>query len=266
MTSHPRTTAAALAALLALTGCGTSRTTAPAPISQNQANEVAQQVAFLVMLSPDMTSVPSTAHAPVAFADSRGLNMHRGRGNSALRVRGESDLAWTFDVTWYDAAGNEQMAFDSATTARVVTHQTGRGTYSDVGFNATMGHAADVDLSGLLASAPQVTVSATRSDTLQANYSGQEGEAQLTLRCTGGMAQVTRTKPLESHPYPASGSASWAVDGHRAAQTANGSYADDYEVSVVVTFNGTRYVPLVVDERCQYLLDLDTGVVTPVSV
>jgi len=251
---------------LALFGCGTSRTTAPAPISQPQANEVAQQVAFLVMLSPDMTSVPSSASAPVAFADSRGLNMHRGRVGSPSRVRGESDVAWTFDATWYDAAGGEQVAYDSATTARVVTHQTGRGTYSDVGFTATLGHSAVVDLSGLLAAATQVSVTATRSDTLQANYSGQDGEAQLTLRCTGGLAQVTRDKPLTENPYPASGSASWSVDGHRAAQTPNGSFSDDYEVTVSVTFNGTRYVPLVVDGRFQYLLDLETGVVTPVSV
>lgn len=264
MSSHLRRCTASLVLAFALAGCGSSSSTAPSRMTQSQADEVAQQVAYLVMLSPDMTNVPSTASAPEAYADSRGLNMHRGRSGAPSRVRAESDVAWTFDATWFDAAGNEQMEYDSATTARVVTDQTARGTYSDVGVTASMGHAAHVDLSGLLES--QISVSATRTDTLQAAFSGQNGEAQLTLRCSGGMDQVRRDRPLEQHPYPASGSASWAIDAHRAAQTANGSVTDDYEVAVTVTFNGTRYVPMVVNGSWNYTLDLETGVVTPVAV
>jgi hypothetical protein len=119
-----------------------------------------------------------------------------------------------------------------------------------------------LDLSGLLESAPQVAVNANRNDTLSAEYAGPEGEAQLSLLCAGAWNQVRRDKPLEEHPYPASGSASWSVDASRAWQTPNGSGEEQYACAVVVTFNGTRYVPMVVNGQYTYTLDLDTGEVT----
>ncbi len=267
MTSSPfRTTCLSLILAATLAGCGGSSNTAPASISQQQASEVAQQVAALLFLGPNPTSVPSSFTSPADRADHTGMNMHRRGSLGPMAVRAESDLSWSFDVRWYDASGGEQFWYDSTTTARVVTDQTARGSYSGEGYTATMGHAGHVDLAGLLASQPQIIVSATRNDTLDAAYSGIQGEAQLSLKCSGAYAQVSRLKPLEENPHPSAGTASWSIVAHRAFQNGQGSHAQNFNTSVLVTFNGTRFVPLVVNGQWHYTLDLETGQVTPVSV
>lgn len=255
---------AALAALLA--GCGGSSSTAPAPLTQQQANEVAQQVSALLFITPDVTSVPTSASSPQSRADDAGMNMHRRGVTGPLRVRAEGDLAWTFEVHWYDVAGAEQEAYDSTTTARVTTAQTAHGSYAGEGYEATLAHAGQLDLAGLLASQNEIVVSAARADTLNATYAGPNATAQLELRCAGAFAQVRRSKPLEQNPYPSSGTASWWIDAHRAVQSGQGSQVQDYEAAVVVTYNGTRYVPMVVNGQWHYTLDLDTGAVTPAAV
>ena len=258
-----RSLGAVLALSVTLAGCGKGAT-AP-QVNQQQANEVAEQVAALLFLGPNVTTPPTSASGPAGDAEASGMNMHR-RAAGPLRVRAESDLAWTFDVRWYDASGGEQFWYDSSSTARVVTDQTARGSYAGEGFTATMGHSGHVDLSGLLASQPEILVSATRRDTLDASYVGTNAQAQLSLKCTGSFDQVRRSKPLEENPYPSSGRAGWAVNAHRAVQSNEGSRAENFTTSVLVTYNGTRYVPLVVNNQWHYTLDLETGALTPVAV
>jgi hypothetical protein len=71
-------------------------------------------------------------------------------------------------------------------------------------------------------------------------------------------------KPIAQN-YPASGNGTWDLDVNRQIEGAGGgSISEHFTAHVVVTFNGTHLVPLVVNGTHHFLLDLDTGLVTQV--
>ena len=68
-----------------------------------------------------------------------------------------------------------------------------------------------------------------------------------------------------SQNHPASGTGTWDLDVTRQVSSGGGSISEHFVAHVVVTFNGTHLVPLVVNGTYHFMLDLDTGQVTQVT-
>src|SRR5262249_34304575 len=113
-------------------------------------------------------------------------------------------------------------------------------------------------------SAVQLTTNATHNDTLSWNATGPSGSISTLTHSTGTLANVVEAKPVDQN-YPASGNGTWDLDVNRHVEANGGSLDEHFVAHVVATFNGTHLVPLVVNGTHHFLLDLDTGQVTPVQ-
>ena len=78
---------------------------------------------------------------------------------------------------------------------------------------------------------------------------------------TSTMANVLVSLPRLSHPWPISGTVTRQVHGSATVQKSGVTKSFTVDRTVTITFNGTRYVPLMVGTR-QFTLDLLTGKVS----
>jgi len=161
-----------------------------------------------------------------------------------------------------DAIGsNEQPYYDPASTVRLQANSRGTGTVTGPNGAATLKSGGVLDMSGINADASQLTTDATRIDTLSWTAIGPDGSISTLTHCTGTLADVVEAKPVDQH-YPASGTGTWDLDVDRQIESYGSSISEHFVAHVVVTFNGTHRVPLVVNGTHHFLLDLDTGQVT----
>lgn len=247
-------------AALALAGCSANKVTAPLnTLSNAQSNEAAIEVGMMVYAGTTPDVVPANVVA-------NGGSL-RGRGATPAAAETtvtSGNVTWTLALRWFDAGSNEQPYYDPATTVRLQANSHGNGTVIGPEATATLHSAGAMDLMGVNEAATQVTTNATRNDTLSWTASNPSGSVTSLTRSTGTLADVVEAKPVDQN-YPASGTGTWDVDVNRQVQAAAGSVSDHFVAHVVVTFNGTHLVPLVVNGSHHFLLDLDTGAVTQVQ-
>src|SRR6185503_21238789 len=60
-------------------------------------------------------------------------------GNGTQQVADEGSFSWSFSLRFFDADGNEQTAFDPATTAEVRVHARAHGSFTSTERQATVG-------------------------------------------------------------------------------------------------------------------------------
>lgn len=253
----------------ALAGCGgkaTSPTRAGAatPLTQSQADDAAMQVGQLVMASGSASLLPA---APALASPARllGARSSSRAGAAADTTITSGGLTWSFAIHWYGANGNEQPAYDPMLTTRLVADSRGSGAFEDSTTVISLGTAGHLDLRGLSALQDTLHTNATENDTLSFEFAGEGGSIAFLAHCSGAFTDVFELKPVESH-YPMSGTAAWSMDIAKHVASQSGNSDEQFAASAVVTFNGTHLVPLVINNRYHYTLDLDTGLVTPVQV
>ena len=250
---------------LALAGCSASKVTSPQnALNATQSNEAAAEVGMMVYAGSAPSPVPAslTAGGPASPSSLRGGFAPPAMAETTIT---NGNVVWTLAVHWFDAGSNEQPNYDPATTVRM--HADSRGTGSVTGPNgaATLGSGGVLDMSGIDQAATQLTTNATRNDTLSWTASGPSGSISTLTHSTGTLANVIEAKPTNQN-YPASGTGTWDLDVNRQiAGSGGGSYSEHFVAHVVVTFNGTHLVPLVVNGTNHFLLDLNTGQVTQVQ-
>jgi hypothetical protein len=247
-------------AALGLAGC--SKATAPLnAISNAQSNEAAVEVGMMVYAgtTPDVVPANAVANGPSGTLRGRGATPA-----AAETTVTNGNVTWTLALRWFDAGSNEQPYYDPATTVRLQANSHGNGTVIGPEATATLHSAGAADLMGVNEAATDVTTNATRNDTLSWTASNPSGSVSSLTRSTGTLANVVEAKPVDQN-YPASGTGTWDVDVNRQVQGDAGSISDHFVAHVVVTFNGTHLVPLVVNGTHHFLLDLDTGAVTQVQ-
>jgi hypothetical protein len=74
----------------------------------------------------------------------------------------------------------------------------------------------------------------------------------------GTLTDMRTLKDTSVNPYPLSGTLRWQVQ----ADATEGAQHAHYRATVLVTFNGTRYPTIQVDEHYDYTFDLETGEIT----
>lgn len=254
----------AMLGAVSLTGCGLSnKITQPAAISQVQSSDVAGQVGTLMFSDGSSSPVPAglIAQGPAGLASIRRASPSSVTADTTLVRNG---VAWTFAIHWYDALGAEQPQYDPATTVRMHADSHASGTFLGPQGTATLGTAGTLDVSGISALQDTLTTNAARQDTLAYAVSNANGSASFLAHCSGAFENVVEAKPAASN-HPARGVATWSIDVAKHLQSQNGSVDEHFAATVVVTFNGTHLVPLVVNGTYHFVLDLDTGQVVPVA-
>ena len=248
-------------AALALAGCSASKLTSPqSALSTAQSNEAAAEVGMMVYAGTEPTPVPSSVVANPGSASALRL----AKPAMAETTVTSGNVTWTLDVHWFDAGSNEQAVYDPSTTVRMQANSRGTGTVTGPNGTATLESGGVANVSGIDQAATQLTTNATRSDTLSGSASSPSGTITTLTHSTGTLASVVESKPI-SQNYPSSGTGTWDLDVNRHVEAGAGSLTEHFVAHVVVTFNGTHLVPLVVNGTHQFLLDLDTGLVTQVQ-
>jgi len=253
----------ALAALV-LAGCSASKLTSPLnSLSSAQSTEAAAEVGMMVYAGTEPTPVPASL---VTGGTSATATSHPRLAMPAMAETTitTGNVVWSLAVHWFDASSTEQANYDPSTTVRMQADSRGTGTVTGANGSATLNSGGVLNVSGIDQASTQLTTNATRSVTLSGSASNASGSITTLTHSTGTLANVVETKPISQH-YPASGNGTWDLDVNRQIQAGGGSVSEHFVAHVVVTFNGTHLVPLVVNGTHQYMLDLDTGLVTQVA-
>jgi hypothetical protein len=165
---------------------------------------------------------------------------------------------------FFTAAGETQETFDPVTTESIGSRITVDGVLTTERFTATIDHERETTVSGLSGAETRHVFNGTGTRNESSQSLGTVRARASTLVSNDTVSNVVRMLPASANPWPASGSIT-----HNIAIT--NTVEDGRSISrsaarrVVVTFNGTQFVPLQVGDRV-FTLDLATGRVTrPVS-
>ena len=172
----------------------------------------------------------------------------------------------TRSYAYADAAGAAQSAYGATTTASANFRWTLAGTITRRRWSGTMARERDVTISGLLGSNSTITVNGTGSTERQRTRFAKDGvdganaiAREYELEGSAVLKDVVTAAIRLPDAWPASGTITRnhsvtridAVNGTRITTRTS-----------VVTFNGTQFVPLIVNGT-EFTLDLATGTVTP---
>lgn len=233
----PRT--AALAALVALAACDDAATT-PAVDDAVLNDDVALLAADAVQedLAVMNTVFPSGAMGIPA-------------AGSVL------EYTRTRTVTFFDADGNEQSAYDALLTASIHTLLEISGEVQKDGYEATLDRTRDMTVTGLLGEETERTWNGTGTEDRSRARVLESGDTRTyDLTGTVVVADVVRGVPRSENPWPLSGT----ITRNLTVEVVNGVNGDRTVTrEVVLTFNGTRTVTLTVNGEA-YEVDLaETG-------
>jgi len=176
----------------------------------------------------------------------------------------ERNLSWSWTVVFYDADGHEQLMFVPGVTARAMIHANVRGSLSSAEHNASVGIERMLDVSGLLPAETELHIDGAAHDTAHCAFEAQDGSAarRYDLLSQGSLEDIRQLKDSSVNPYPLSGVLRWQVAADAFERTGDGEQEAHYDARVVVTFNGTRYPTIEIEEHWRYRMDLQTGEIT----
>ncbi len=256
-----RLPSALLALVIITAGCGKDATlTAPSQnsgLSQQAADDVARH--FAGSLSQGAVPLNRIGSADLA-AIARG-EVRLDPSGRAYRTTDEGSFTWSFSVRFFDADGNEQASFDPLTTARMSVVARARGSLTTAEHQATIGVHRALDIDGLLPTETTLEIDGAANDTADAAFEARDGSASRSyhLLGAGALTDVMQLKDSSVNPYPLSGTARWEVEIDAAETDQDGTREAHYEVTVLVTFNGTRNPTIEIDGNFRYSMDLVTG-------
>jgi hypothetical protein len=253
-----------LAVALVATGCG--RSTSPSAPTSGTTSELTQQAAddiarqFSSSLARQggipIDRVGATSLTSVATGQAAEL-----RRSGAARIHDEGGFSWWFSITFFDAAGSEQSFYDPATTARARVHARARGHLITAEHQAAVGVERLLDVQGLLPTETTLEIDGAAHDTADCSFEALDGSAEREyhLLAAGALVDVRQLKDSSVNPYPLSGKARWDVAVDALERDDHGTREAHLDVTVTITFNGTRHPTIEIDSRYRYSGDLETG-------
>lgn len=234
--------AATLASLVALAACGDTSTTNTADdFLTDDLAEVAADAALedlAVMTDALPTAGPLGAFGPFG-------------GQGGLGSRGALERDRT--VTFLDADGVEQEAFDELTTASVHIVTTVEGDIARGSMTASVERHRDMWVTGLAGEETERTWDGTGSSEVErTRVSDEHGTRSYDLSSSMVVDAVVRAVDKVASPWPLSGSITRMVR----VEIVNGPNGDEVrERTAVITFDGTQYATLEIDGEV-YEVDL----------
>jgi len=156
-------------------------------------------------------------------------------------------------VSFFDAAGNQQDAYNPLTTASIHMLIEMSGAVERDGWTATIVRSRDVTVSGLEGEETERTWNGTSStEVTRSQHSDESGTRTYDMSGVGTIADVVRGVPRAENPWPLSGTITRLIT----VVITNGPNGDvTRERTVVVTFNGSQFATLTVNGE-EFELDL----------
>jgi hypothetical protein len=185
-----------------------------------------------------------------------------GRFVCADRTRGP--FTNTRSYAYADVNGVAQRAYSASSTASANFKWSLTGAITKDRWTGSMSRTRDVTLSGLLGANSSVTVNGTGAGQRERTiFAADSTGTTRTYEMQSSLAIANVVTPAIALPdaFPLSGTVTRTFTVTRTG-TANG--AGTFTRTSVVTFNGTQFVPLVVNGKA-FTLNLVTGEVTPVA-
>jgi hypothetical protein len=218
-----------------------------------------------IALSSDNGGAPQGTGTP-------GSSVRFPRGNDVARATGggPSDttftighITWTLARQFYNSFDAPQSSYDPLTTVRMTIGARGTGEMETATDTAMFGASGILDTHGLAAAQDTLFTDGAWSDTLQCAFSSpyRSGRIHTYSELEGTFDQVVGLKPLSTNPWPLSGTATWDLEVDRLRTSDRGSVERHFHVTVVVTYNGTRYADAEVTGGRRYKIDLKTGAI-----
>jgi hypothetical protein len=273
-----------------LGACSNAPTT-PNSLSQQTADDIAVQAAgsltassggLMLELSAGQGSVPSNGALRLRPGDpvvhtkyvlTRNAAFHLSPGGPGLRASAASaettftagSITYTVTRTFYDSGGNELPNYGSTATKLRIT-ATANGSISTSLWDASIGRAGILDVTGIESSSDTLEFNGAGNDTVQCHFQSYDGTHERWFYALGGrsLEMVRALKDQSANPYPLSGKARWAWAVDRLRSNDRGDVEVHLTALVVVTFNGTANPEIVVDGTYHYHVNLNTGAITRV--
>jgi hypothetical protein len=259
---------AALLMVLTASGCGKKSTpTSPTTDNHNLDIEQAQQIATTVGSEFQGMEILQSLGGLFEMAGpsagtQRARNARPARAGRMTQDNGDG----TYEIVAYNAAGQEvpweTTPYDQI--QRVVVNWNIQWDWtSDSGPSFSRGHAlGSYDVSGFLPSATELVISGAARDSMKYRFTGDGYDLNGDAIWVEGVEALRWSKDTETNPYPLSGRESIFVDQNWTYTSAQANSADHQKANVVITFNGTQWADLTVDDRYHFKLDLSTGQVS----
>jgi hypothetical protein len=250
--------AVAFAGALGITGCGKDSPTQPSATSQQDSDDAAQQVAFMMATdngtSPEVTVATGQSSLMSSPVASTGLT-------STDTTFTLGHITWTITRSFFNALGVEQATFNPITTVRMDVTTRGSGTIETPSDTASYGSAGSLSLLGLAASQDSLIMNGTRHDTLQTSLVPRfrTGRIFTYAEASGIITNVVTLKPLTATSYPLSGTATWTLKLDRLADRNRVNVSRHVDILVEVKFNGTANPDVTTSSGYRYKMNLKTG-------
>ena len=169
----------------------------------------------------------------------------------AEAVKRQSSHVRTVTITFYDAEGNEQEAYDKVTTASVHKVRESSGEKSRANssgtksWSSTTSRTRDRTITGLEGDETTRTANGTGSSTVsKSRHSDVNGDRSYEMTSTSITTDVVHTVPRKENPYPLSGTITRDVT----VVIVNGRNGDETRTRhVVITFDGTQFAHITVN-------------------
>lgn len=255
---HAPAAALAMAAVLVLSGCSDNPTEPQNDLTAQDADMMAGQ------LAASLASGNGGAMVEIEVARERAVSGAASGGFPAAAAETtftSGSLTYSLAITFFDAGGVELPWYDS-TAVRMVLESRASGSFSSPEYSAVLGHSALHDVTGIEPASDRLTFHGESRDTVDADFTDESsGVLSFDWLSAGDWEAVVALKDAAANPYLLSGRLLWSavvdIVGIRDGKQATAHY----EVSAIVTFNGTRYPEIVIDGTHHYVADLETGAV-----
>jgi hypothetical protein len=177
-------------------------------------------------------------------------------GRIACQAAHHGQLTITRSITFRDASGQPQPAYDAQTTASANFVSTITGSMAHHRFTASYSRQRDITVSGLLgAETTHIFDGVGSTSVTESRHTGSGAARSYAMTGTTTISGVVVPVPRTDTGWPTAGTITHQVAFHRHGARGGGRSGTR---TVTITFNGTRFVPLVVNGH-ELTLDLATG-------
>jgi hypothetical protein len=258
--ARPITFLAVSIAVLLGAGCGSSPT-APNPVNQQVADDVATQMAASIGGNAGSVSLEMKlfgSAVPSGPVPSRpGFRATATTTDTVITVGSVTySISWSF----YDADG---VALDgwSPAAVRLAWNSRATGDISTLRWNASLRRTSAFDVNGIQAGQDTLVVGGTVRDSIQSQFTSLDSARTAYLYTLGALTldHVAALKDTTVNPYPLSGTLNWSVHVERLRSNQLGDVQASYDAEATIEFNGTRYPHITVARVYHYIMDLETG-------
>lgn len=206
--------------------------------------------------APSMVSSDTARFAFWIFTSNCTYDAGSGRFTCPAITHGGLTLQRSFAL--FDADGNAMDAYDASATASANFQASVTGIHTALAGEDTIARQRDVTVSGLAGAETSRTWNGTGSR--DDGGFRQDADRVRTYHTTDAVtwSDVVVNLPRVENPWPMSGTITRAISGTGTVVRDGVTKTFTLQKTVTITFNGTRYVPMLVGDVA-YKLDLLTG-------